>query len=777
MPSVIDHPRKLVRFAGFELDPVSGELRHGENTVRLQPQPLKLLLALLQRPGELVTRDELKQELMPDAAYGDFDHAINLAVSKLRAALNDPPDSPELIETLPRRGYRFVGKVEAVGGPSGANVSAAPAPRPQVRRWHLWAVGALLVILAGVGTYYYVRHRHQQAFALTEKDTVVLADFTNQTSDPVLTGALQQALSIQLSQSPFLNIVSDRRVRSVLRQMGRQSGDRAVDEVAREVCIRTGSKVYVAGSIASVGNEYVVGLKAFNCAIGETVFQEQAEVQAKEDLLTTVAKQAAVLRYALGESLGSIKKFDLYQLASTSSLEALEAYSQSWKVYGEKGELASIPYLKHAVELDPNFATAYARLAGMYANLGQTEQAEECSRKAYELRERIGGAERFYVEGHYYMDVTGEWEKALQLYEVYKNSIPKAAVPYTNSGVIYQGLGQYEKALAEFEAVFPRFRAAPFANGNLALVYMQLGRMDDAARVLTEAEARKVKGGGSLLQLQYLLAFVHNDEAAMARALAAAPGEAEPERSLSVVLADTAAWKGQMRQARELSQQAADSARRNDLAGVASLDLAQAAVREAIVGNGHEARRLAEKAVGVSRGRNILEISALALTQAGYTEQAQALVEELERKYPVATMLQVYWLPTIRASMELQRNNPVAAVEFLTTARPLELGTDFQAGSLTLMPVYVRGLAYLQSRQGDEAATEFQKILDHPGIVLNNSIGAVGRLGLARAYSLKGDTAKARAEYETFLTLWKDADPDVPIYRQAKAEYAKLRAN
>ena len=777
MPSVIDHPRKLIRFADFVLDPVSGELRHGENTVRLQPQPLKLLLALLQRPGELVTRDELKQELMPDAAYGDFDHAINLAVSKLRAALNDPPDSPELIETLPRRGYRFVGKVEAVGGPSGANVSAAPAPRPQVRRWHLWAVGALLVILAGVGTYYYVRHRHQQAFALTEKDTVVLADFTNQTSDPVLTGALQQALSIQLSQSPFLNIVSDRRVRSVLRQMGRQSGDRAVDEVAREVCIRTGSKVYVAGSIASVGNEYVVGLKAFNCAIGETVFQEQAEVQAKEDLLTTVAKQAAVLRYALGESLGSIKKFDLYQLASTSSLEALEAYSQSWKVYGEKGELASIPYLKHAVELDPNFATAYARLAGMYANLGQTEQAEECSRKAYELRERIGGAERFYVEGHYYMDVTGEWEKALQLYEVYKNSIPKAAVPYTNSGVIYQGLGQYEKALAEFEAVFPRFRAAPFANGNLALVYMQLGRMDDAARVLTEAEARKVKGGGSLLQLQYLLAFVHNDEAAMARALAAAPGEAEPERSLSVVLADTAAWKGQMRQARELSQQAADSARRNDLAGVASLDLAQAAVREAIVGNGHEARRLAEKAVGVSRGRNILEISALALTQAGYTEQAQALVEELERKYPVATMLQVYWLPTIRASMELQRNNPVAAVEFLTTARPLELGTDFQAGSLTLMPVYVRGLAYLQSRQGDEAATEFQKILDHPGIVLNNSIGAVGRLGLARAYSLKGDTAKARAEYETFLTLWKDADPDVPIYRQAKAEYAKLRAN
>lgn len=775
MLNVLEHPRRLVRVAGFELDPVSGELRHGENVVRLQPQPLKLLLALLRRPGELVTREELKRELMPDAAYGDFDHAINLAVSKLRAALNDSADSTQLIETLARRGYRFVGMVEAEGGASVGQIKQAVKPQSWLRRRATWAIIAVVVLVGGAAIYIYVRHRREQrVIALTEKDTIVLADVTNTTGDDVFTDTLRQALTVQLSQSPFLNILSDTQLRQTLRQMGRQPQDPVVGEVARELCIRTKSKVYVAGSIASVGKNYVVGLKAFNCATGEAIFQEQAEVSRKEEVLKMLGKQASVLRYGLGESLASVQKFDTpLEEATTSSLEALKSYSMGTKIWREQGDPPSIPFFKRAIELDPNFAMAYAWLAVHYNNLQEPSLALEYAAKAYQLRDRATERERLRISTAYFIDMR-ETDKEMQTYELWIANYPRDTAPHANLGVAYWHKGQYDKALVESQEAL---RLAPSVTqySNLGQSYLFLNRLEEAKAVFDQALAHKLDGG-VLRQNLYYLAFLRGDATQMEQQVAWAAGKPGVEDLLLSMQSDTEAYHGRLSKARDFSRRAVESAIRAEAKETAALWQANAGLWEAELGNAASARQGAKRALALSSGRDVKVFAALTLARAGDAPRARVLAEELERNYPTNSVLKLYWLPTIKAGIELNQGSSSLAIVVLEAAAPYDLGNPpppLQLG--TLYPPFLRGQAYLLAHNGTAAAAEFQKVLDHPGIVLNFATGSLAHLQIGRAYAMAGDTARAKAAYLDFLTLWEDSDPEIPIYKQAKAEYAKLQ--
>jgi len=770
MPNVLEHPRKLIRFADFVLDPVSGELRHGENTVRLQPQPLKLLLALLQRPGELVTRDELKQELMPDAAYGDFDHAINLAVSKLRAALNDPPDSPELIETLPRRGYRFVGKIEAEGGESGGPALVKGKSRPWLRRGESWAVVALLVLAAGAAIFFYVRK--QRAPIVTERDTIVLADFTNKTGDPVFTDTLRQALAVQLSQSPFLNILSDTHMRQTMQQMGRQPQDPAVDEVARELCLRTKSKVYVAGSIASVGSDYVVGLKAINCATGEAVFQEQAEVSRKENVLKTLGKQATVLRYGLGESMASLQKFNTpLEEATTSSLEALQAYSLGVKQRLALDFSAAAALYQRAVELDPNFAIAHAHLAAMLRLTGKDAEAQESSMRAFSLRHRVTERERFYIESAYYLRI-GDLENARHTVELWASLYPQDGEPYLDLAVILHNQGQHEDAYWTTREALKR---SPNQQIRRALTYeaIESNHFDEAEKALAEAEAAQRAGEGSWDPLMtatysYEMAFLRHDTLAMEKIVLSAPADSKFKHWLLFDRSQTEAYYGRVRRARELNRRAINWALELDRPRDASLfELIPQALWEANFGNLAEARQLAGEAQSIESDKDVKAAAGLALARSGDFTRAGKLADDLAAKYPSDTLLQRCSVPMIRAAIASGRNHPAQAVALLQDAESTELG-DPQV-------IYTRGQAFLALHDGSEAAAEFQKIIDHPNFLMEDPLGALAYLGIARAHALRGDRQKARAEYETFLTLWKDADPDVPIYQAAKSEYAHLQ--
>ena len=768
----------MIRFADFVLDPVSGELRHGENTVRLQPQPLKLLLALLQRPGELVTREELKQELMPDAAYGDFDHAINLAVSKLRAALNDCPDSPELIETLPRRGYRFVGKVEAEDSESLGPALVKGRPHPWLRRRAAWIGVSLVVLVAGAAIYFYIRHtRQQRGIALTEKDTIVLADFTNQTGDPVFTDTLRQALAVQLSQSPFLNILSDTHMRQTMQQMGRQPQDPVVDEVARELCVRNNSKVYVAGSIASVGREYVVGLKALNCATGEAAFQEQAEVQRKEDVLRTLGKQATVLRYALGESLKSIKQFDVpIEQGTTPSLEALEAYSAGRAAMYQKGDNAAIPPFMRAVKIDPNFAIAYTALAVSYGNVSQDELSRVYAEKALALRDRANERERLRITANYYDHATVELEKGHEIAEVWLRTYPRDTLAIFTLGAQEMWLGRYTDAI-EYELKGLALDANnAYAMSNLEESYLALDRYAEAEAVI-DKQLRQFPQQVYPHRDLYLLGFLRGDIGTMERQTAWADGNPDAVQMLDAAAGETAAYYGRVHEFRQHFDKVIRAASSMEQQEPAAAWQAWKALWEAELGFVGVARSDARQALARSYTKAVKRIAVVALARAGNDGRALLLADELDNGYPEGSYLRLYLVATARAAVELNQGNPGRALTLLQAAETLEFSGYTTMSNATLHPTYVRGEAFLALHRGSEAAAEFQKFLDHKGMVANCPLAALARLGLARALAQQGQTIKARATYEEFLTLWKDADPDVPIYKQAKAEYAKLGAH
>jgi serine/threonine protein kinase/Flp pilus assembly protein TadD len=660
----------------------------------------------------------------------------------------------------------------------------ASAPPRTFSRADGYIVAALLVAALIAGGLYY-RSRQHTAHALTDKDTVVLADFANSTGDPVFDDTLKTALTVSLRQSPFLNVLSDNKVAATLKLMTRPPDTKLTPEVVRELCQRASSKAYIAGSIGSLGSEYVLGLKAVNCQSGDTLAEEQVTAASKEKVLDTLGEAASKLRTELGESLATVQKFDVpLAQATTSSLEALKAYSLGIEAFREKGAAAALTYNRRAIELDPNFAMAYRSLGGEYLTLGQTERAREYMSKAFQLRQHASEREKLTIAGDYYEFVTGELDKAAKTFQEEIDSYPYP-MAYSDLNLVYAAQGQYEKAAeVSREAV----RLAPdrtLAYDDLALWELCLHRFDEARQTIHEAQAGKMDD--SLLHSAlYALAFVGADSAAMADQQQWFAGK--PEENIGLSLAsDTEAYGGRLAKARELTRRAVDSAIRADSKENGAIWQAIAAQREAAYGNPAEARQTAERALNLAPTSQGVEVeAALAFAVANDAARVESLAQDLGKRFPLDTQMQALWLPAIQAQLALNRKNPAAALTTLQAASAIELGNIQFAPNLScLYDVYVRGEAYLAAGQGSSAAAEFQKILDHSGIVWNCWTGALAHLGVARANALQARTSqgadadaarvRALAAYKDFLTLWKDADSDIPVLKQAKAEYAKLQ--
>jgi serine/threonine protein kinase/tetratricopeptide (TPR) repeat protein len=638
----------------------------------------------------------------------------------------------------------------------------APVPARTVAGYI--AVVALILALIGGGIYY----RSHQTELLTEHDTVVLSDFVNKTGDAVFDDALKQALAVELGQSPFLNVLSDRKVSETLRMMDRPANQAITADVGRELCLRTGSKTVLGGTISSLGSHYLIELNAVACSTGDTLAREQGEATSKEDVLKALSRASSGLRTKLGESLPSVQKFDVPIEATTSSLEALKNYSMGTR----RGDALSIPFFKRAIELDPNFPMAYAGLAVAYGNLQQPSLALEYATDAYRLRDRVTEREKLRISAHYFYD-RGEIDKEAQTYELWIANYPRDFVPHGNLGNNYANMGQYDKSLAETQEAL---RLAPdYVSNyvNLGITYLTLNRLDEAKATFDQALAHKLDSG-FLHQYIYFLAFLRGDVALMEQQVAWGadkPGEEDPLLSAQ---SDTESYYGRLTKARDFSRRAVASAVRADSKETAALWQVNAALREAELGNTAYAKHGVTAALALSAGRDVKVFAALTLARIGDVPRAKALAEELEKSYPTDTIMKLYWLPTINAAIELNQGNPTQALAYLEVAAPYELG---EAGTIInyLYPAYVRGQAYLLAHKGTAAAAEFQKLLDHRGIVVNFVTGALAHLQIGRAYAMAGQAAEAKAAYQDFFNIWKDADSDLPILKQAKAEYAKLQ--
>jgi len=614
----------------------------------------------------------------------------------------------------------------------------------------------------------------RKGHTLGKADTIVLADFTNTTGDAVFDDTLKIALSVALTQSPFLDVLSESKVATNLKLMSRPPGTPVIAEVARELCVRANSKAYIAGSISALGSEYVLGLKAINCHDGDVLVQEQAIAKTKESVLDALGGAASKLRGALGESLATVQKFNVpLDQATTSSLEALKARSIGVKTARAKGDTESIPFFKRAVDLDPNFALAYVDLGIAYTNLGQTTLAMDNLKKAYALRDRVSEKEKYDVVATYCY-ATGELHRAIQTYKLWAESYPRASSPRANLAVLYNQLGQYEKAVTESQESIRLDPNAASSYVNLAVNSLALNRPDEAKNAVEQAYERKLDSD-LLHWTAYQLAFFKGDTTEMDRQVAWAAGKPGDEDLLLSFQSDTEAYYGRLVKARENTRRAVESAIRNDSRETAAMWRVQAALREMEFGNFELAKQELAAALALASSRDIKLLAALTLGRIGETHRAKLIAEELEKNDSSDAFLKGYWLPTIRAAIALVAKNPTKAAMFLEAAGPYELGGPQQFHVGPMYPVYIRGQAELAARNGPAAATEFQKILDHRGVVLNYPFGALAHLQLGRAYALHGDTAKARAAYQDFLTLWKDADADIPILKQAKAEYAKLQ--
>jgi tetratricopeptide (TPR) repeat protein len=584
-------------------------------------------------------------------------------------------------------------------------------------------------------------------------------------------------LAVDLGQSPFLNILSDAKIRATLSEMTRSPSERLTEETAREVCLRAGSKAFVGGSIAALGNQYVIGLNGINCATGDSLAREQVQAASKEKVLDSLGSAATKLRSELGESLRSVQKFDVpLEQATTSSLEALKAFSLAGRAVNEIDTAAALPYLKRAIELDPNFAAAQENLGTAYSTLGQPAGAAEHLKIAFDLREHASERERLRIACLYYDVVTGEMQKAIQSYQLWSQSYPRDWLTYLDLGDAYGVIGQYENAVKATNEALKLNPDIAAAYGNLGGVYLALNRLPEVWAVTNRALERNLDFEGFHTNL-YSLAFLQNDPAAMAKQVAWFDGKAEVENEILAMESATEAYFGRLGKARQLTRRAVASAQSAQNKESAALWTADGALREALFGNYGVARERATAALSLAPGSRDAESEAtLALALAGDAARAQALSDELNKSFPLNTVTQSVWLPTIHAQVAITRQTPSSAVELLQTVAPYELGLS--VGTLNyscIYPVYIRGQAYLAADQGTAAVAEFQKILDHRGLVQNCPTGALARLGLARAYVLQGDTAKAKAAYQDFLTLWKDADPDIPILIAAKSEFAKLR--
>ncbi len=639
--------------------------------------------------------------------------------------------------------------------------------------WKIIVPAFLLLAAVIGGGFYWLSHRPPK---LTEQDTLVLADFNNTTSDPVFDDTLKQAISVQLAQSPFLNVLSDARVRSTLKLMAKPPDTKLTPDVAREFCLRAGGTGYIAGTIASLGSQYVIGIDVMNCRTGDPLAQEQITAANKERVLKALGEAAAKLRGHLGESLSTVERFDTpLDQATTPSLEALKALSEGRKAVQEKGSSAAIPFFQRAIELDPNFAAAYSALGVSYSNLREPGLASENLRKAYDLRDRVSEREKFRITATYYLLVTGELEKAIQNYELWAQTYPRSSEPYGNLGVDYTFLGDYDKAVAASLEDLRLNPSSAAAYTNLVGMYSALNRLNDGQVKYQEAIEHKIDNP-FLHGNRYGVAFLAGDAPEMQKQIDAVSGK-PGEDILFSFASDTEAFHGRLTQARELSQRAINSAKRNDSTETAAAWQMSSALREAEFGNTEQSRREVMSALAMASTRDVSILAALALARIGDTDRAKRMADDLAKQFPLNTTVNRYWLPAIYAAIEIRRGNPAKAIDLLQPAETYELGTplpQFGVGG-SLYPPYVRGEAYLSSGRGDEASTEFQKFFSHAGVTVNSPLGALARLQLARSYALAGHSGKARSTYEDFFALWRDADPAIPILKQARSEFAKLR--
>jgi serine/threonine protein kinase/tetratricopeptide (TPR) repeat protein len=636
-------------------------------------------------------------------------------------------------------------------------------------RWKSLVTTALLLV--GVVTAAVMYWRARQSLRLTDKDTVVLADFDNKTGDPLFDDTLKQALTVQLEQSPFLSLVSDRKVNATLNLMGHVAGERLTPEVTRQICLRTGSKAMLTGSISGIGTQYVIGIQAVNCSTGDLLVEAQERAANKEAVLKALDAASITLRGKLGEPVRSVQEFATpLQEASTASLDALRAYSLGRKAAYTVGFAAALPYYKRAVELDPNFAAAYGSMASAYGNLNQPTRWEEATRKAYALRARASERERFGIEQAHWSAI--DPAKTIQILEQWKQTYPRDPSPYNALGQLYGEAGNWEKALEVFRAALALEPDNSIFYLNVGISYTALNRFDEADAVYKQADERKLNNE-LLMQSRYWLAFVRGDQGKMAQLVSAAMGKPGAEDLLLATQADTEAWHGKLTSAHELTGRAIQLAQQSGAEERAALYAAEEALREVESGSRWNALAAAKMALRLSSNPSIRAVAAIALARGGDTSTAEKVALEIDKGSPRDPKVQTYWLPTIRAAMALQRNQAQRAVELLAPTTAVELGQILTFSALC--PAYLRGQAYLMLHDGKAAAPELQKFIDHRGLVVNFPWGALARLGLARAYAMQGNTAKARTTYQDFLTLWKDADPDIPIYKQAKAEYAKLQ--
>jgi eukaryotic-like serine/threonine-protein kinase len=656
-----------------------------------------------------------------------------------------------------------------------ASAQVESEPVRKATRWWMAAGATILLIGLAVGgrRMFFPGKVH----ALTDKDTIVLADFTNTTGDPVFDGTLRQGMIVQLEQSPFLSLVSDARIRKTLTLMAQPSEARLTPEMGREVCQRTGSAAVLDGSISSLGTQYVLGLRAVNCRTGESIDAEQVQAARKEDVLNALSQVASRFRMRVGESLATVKQYDTpLPEATTSSLEALKAYSAALKLHRSSNSAGPQPLYKRAIEIDPNFAMAYANLGHTYGELGESDLSAEYLGKAYALRDHSSDAEKFFIAVSYAIRATGNLEDARQTSEAWAQAYPRTEqAPGLLASFVYPVFGRFEKAIEANKRSIEVDPDLSFPHFNLAYDYVHLMRLGEAENTLRLASERKLATSDSWI-LPYEIAFLKGDEAGMERATAGAQARSELDSEIPYYESFTLAYHGRLQQARVMSQRAVDFAQQSGQREKAAGFEAGAALREAFFQNAPAAKRRAAAALALSKDREAEYGAAFALALAGDSSSSQTLADDMEKRFAEDTCVRSIYVPEVRALLALNHNDPAKAIELLQVAAPFELGTprtSFHAIYGVLYPAYVRGEAYLALHQGVQAAAEFQKILDHPGIAVNDPVGALARLQLGRAYAMWGN-AKAKAAYQDFLTLWKDADADIPVLQQAKAEYMKL---
>jgi DNA-binding winged helix-turn-helix (wHTH) protein/tetratricopeptide (TPR) repeat protein len=774
------------QFGSFQVNPASGELLKRGERVRLQDQPFRLLVILLENAGQVVTREELRNRVWPDNTYVDFDSSLRVAVRKLREALGDDADKPVYVETIPKRGYRFLFPVTRVAGvpeapteteavPAGvAPKNATTKPGSNTATW-VWILIAVLVVGAVSSATFIHAPR-----TFAGSDAAVLADFQNSTGDQVFDGTLREGLEVQLEQSPYLSLVSDQRIQQTLKLMGQPAGARLTPELAREVCERTGAGAVLEGSIAGMGSQYVLGLRARDCRTGEVLDREQVQAAKKEDVLSALDRVAKRFRTRVGESLATVEKHDTPLVeATTPSLEALKAYSMGMRINAAQGEAAAVPFFKRAVELDPQFALAHAALGIMYGTLGETDLAGEETSRAYALRDRASDKEKFFITGYYEGRTTGNQIKALQISKEWAETYPHDMFPHTFlAGFVYPVLGDFNQAVDESENVIRINPAHAFGYITLASNNLCRNRVADAEKATKMAAAHGIDVP-LLAVMRYQVAFLKGDAPAMDREEAGAQEKPETEEWISLSRAFALAYTGRLQDALKAAQRAEELAgQRSSLKDDVALFETAPALWEGFLGLSSAAKQSAHVARESSNGREVEYGAALALALAGDSVESEKLTDDLAKRFPEDTSVQFSYLPTVRGVLALNHGDAPRAIEALLHAAPYELGTPrscLQGFYGALYPVYIRGEAYLAERKGAEAAAEFQKILDHRGTVVSDPIGALAKLQLARAYALMGDKTKAKAAYASFLDSWKSADPGIPVLKQAQKEYRMLR--